>query len=99
MSAMGPVYSRNHFVNANPRDRLVGCSVLSDLLYGRFVLADGDVALHAFGGVGKSHQLARLRIGVALLAFQTEGQVLLVTVGDRLLGSGMRARIVGYDMF
>src|SRR3984957_11469334 len=98
MSAMGPRYSRDHFVNAHPGNLLVGCRVLRDLLYRRFVLPDGDVALHALGSFGKSHQPARLGIGVALLAFQTESQMLLVTVGDWLLRSRVRAGIVGHHM-
>src|SRR6202011_3023100 len=99
MSAMGPIYSRDHFVNAHPGYLLIGCSVLRNLLYRGVVLGDGDVALHAFGGVGKSHQLARFGIRVALLAFQTESEMLLVTIRDGLLWSGVRARIVRHHMF
>jgi len=99
MRAMGPIYSRNHFVNAYPGDLLVGCRVLSNLLYRRFVFRDSDVALHALRSLGESHELARLRIDVALLALQTKSQVLLVTVRDRLFWSGVRARIVRHDTF
>src|ERR1700688_4283544 len=99
MSAMGPIDSRDDFVNAHPGNLLVGCCVLRDLLYGELVLPDGHVALYTFGGVRESHELARLGIGVALLAFQTKSKMLLVTIGDRLLRRGMRARIVGHHMF
>jgi len=96
---MGPRYSWDHFVNAHPRNLLVGCGVLRNLLYGGLVLGDGDVALHAFGSVRKSHELARLGIGVAPLAFQTESEMLLVTIGDGLLRSWVRAGIIGHHMF
>ena len=95
---MGPIYSRDHFINAHPGNLLVGCCVLRDLLYGGLVLPDGHVALHTFGGARKSHELAWLGIGVALLAFQSESEVLLVTVRDGLLGSGVRAWIVGHQV-
>ena|ERR1700716_588393 len=99
MSAMSPIYSRDHLVNTHPGNLLVGCGVLSDFLYGGLVRRDRDMALHALSSVGKSHQLARFRIGVALSAFQTESQVLFVTIGDRLLWRGVRARIVGHFKF
>ena len=99
MSAMGPRYSGDHFVNAHPGNLLVRCGVLRDLLYGGLVLRNGDVALHTFGSLGKSHELAGLGIGVTLLAFQTEGKVLLMAIRNTLLRRRMRARIVGHHMF
>ena len=96
---MGPIYSRDHFINAHPGNLLVGCRVLSDLLYRGLVFSDGDVALHALGGVRKSHELARLGIGVALLAFQTESEMLLVTVRDGLFRRRVRAWIVRHLIF
>src|ERR1700722_6529481 len=99
MSAMGPIYSRDHFVNPYPRNSLVGCAVLSNLLYGGLFLRDSDVALHALCGVRKSHQLPGLGIGVTLLAFQTESEMLFVAIRNRLLRRGMRARIVRHHMF
>jgi hypothetical protein len=98
MSAMGPRYSRDYFINAHPGNLLIGCRVLWDLLYGLFVFTDGDVALHALGRVRKSHELARLGISVTLLAFQTERQMLLVTVRDGLLRRRVRAWIVRHHV-
>src|ERR1700736_6229666 len=98
MSAMGPIYSRDHFVNAHPGYLPVGCGVLRNLLYGGLVFGNGDVALHALGGVRKSHQLARLGIGVTLLAFQTESEMLLVTIRNRLLWRGMRTQIIRHHI-
>jgi len=44
----------------------------------------------------KRHLSARVRIGVALLASQAEGDVSLVAVGDRLLWRGVFRKIVGH---
>jgi hypothetical protein len=99
MSAMGPIYSRDHFVNADPRDLLFGCRILRNLLYRGLVLRDGDVALHTFRRGRKSHELAGLGTGVALLAFQTECEMLLMAIRNRLLWRRVRARIVGHFIF
>ena len=99
MSAMGPIYSRNHFVNTDPRDLLIGCRILRNLLYRGLVFRDGDVALHALRSGRKSHELAGFSIGVALLAFQAESEMLFMAVRNGLLWRRVRARIVGHFIF
>ena len=53
MWAMGPLNAGQYGVHANPEDRLLRFRILRQLLNGRLVFRDGDVALHALSVVGK----------------------------------------------
>jgi len=94
MRTVGPRNAGKNGVNADPRNRLFGFRVFRKFLDGWSILGDGYVALHAFVGVREGHQFSRFRIAVAILAFQTEGEMLLVTVRNRLLRSGVGTGIV-----
>jgi len=59
----------------------------------------GVVAHHARRTGWKRHLSTRVRIGVALLASQAEGDVSLMAVGDRLLWGGVFREIVGHLLF
>ena len=94
--AVRPIHSRSESVNAHPRDGLSRFGQRGELLDRGFLGGNCGVAGHARARRRKSHQAARLRIGVAERALQTQCQVRLVAVHDRLGGWRMVGRIVGY---
>jgi|HubBroStandDraft_3_1064219.scaffolds.fasta_scaffold158588_2 hypothetical protein len=72
MGAVIPGNSGKDGVNPNPRNRLLGLCIFSELLDGGRVLCNRDVALHTFARGWECHQFARFRICVAIFAFQAE---------------------------
>ena len=86
MRSMIPIHPARHHIDANPGNGLIRFRKLRELLNGGFVFGNRHMAGHAFAGSGESHAVAGFRIDVALLTFQPECQVLLVTVGNGLHG-------------
>jgi len=86
MRTVIPVNPARHHVDANPGNWLIRFRKLREFLDGRFILGDRRMAGHAFARGGKRHAVAGLRIDVALLAFQPEGQMFFVTVRNGLRG-------------
>lgn len=72
-------------VNANPGNRVLVAGGGRELLDVRAVCLDGAMAGQAEALCGKTHDLARVRILVARSAVQSESQVRLVTIRNRLL--------------
>jgi len=93
MFAVRPGNSGSDLIHAYPGYRLGR--------FGRFGERHtrGVVAHNARCTGWKRHLSTRIRIGVALLASQAEGDVSLVAVGDRLLRRGVFREIVGHLLF
>lgn len=72
-------------VDANPWDRLLFFGGCSQLLNGRAIGLHRLVAAHAETLCGEAHHFARLRVFVARVALQAQGQVRPVAIGNRLL--------------
>lgn len=81
---MIPRYPLWNGINTHPRNGLPALEKLSKLLDGRLVLGDGGMAIHAFCHGRNGHCRARVRIGMTLLAFQSQRQMRFVTVRNRL---------------
>ena len=94
MHAVIPRHARQHGINANPGNRLLGLRILGELLNRNLVLRNRHMAQHAFAGVRECHQFARLGIRVTVLSIQTERQMFLVAVRDGLRGRRVVRRIV-----
>src|SRR5882757_1243292 len=93
MLAMSPRYSRQHRVDAHPRNRLFRFGILRELLDRRPVGDYRGVALHA-GRCGRiRHLLTGSRVGVTELARQPHADMGLVTVRQRLFGGRVRREI------
>ena len=84
MRTMIPINPAGDDIDANPGNGLVRLCKLGELLDSGLLFRDGDMTRHAFCRRRKRHAIARLGIGVALLTFQSEGQVFLVTVRNGL---------------
>src|ERR1019366_3765570 len=70
MNAMRPVHTWKDSIDAHPGNGLPRLGESSKLLDGRLVLGNRSMARHASADGRVSHQLAGLRIGVAVLARQ-----------------------------
>jgi len=93
MLAVRPGNPRSDLIHAHPGNRLRS--------FGRSGERHtrGVVAHNARRTGWKRHLTARIRIGVALLASQAEGDVSLMAVGDRLLWGELFREIVGHLLF
>jgi len=89
---MAPVYAGSEQVHADPRYGLPGLSELGEFLNGGVIFGNGYVTLHAFGGSWKGHHSSGVGIGVAACAGESERDVSLVAIGQRL----HRGRVRGY---
>jgi len=94
--AVRPVHSHSESVNTHPWDGLSRLGQRGELLDRGFLGGNCGVAGHARTRRRKSHQAARLRIGVAGRALQTQCQVRLMAVHDGLGGWRVVGRIVGH---
>jgi len=92
--AMGPSDPWQYLVNAHPRNRLFRFGVVRELFDRRPIGDHRRMAVHAGRGGWKRHLLTGRRAGVTELARQSHAEVGLVTVRQRLLGSGCGARLV-----
>ncbi len=71
-------------INAHPGNWFFIAMILGQLLDRWSIGSNRLMAGHALGCDGKCHLLTRFGIGVTFLAFQSHGNVRLVTVGNRL---------------
>ena len=86
MRSMAEPDIRRNLVYAHPRYRSIGLCKGGQLLYRRFVGADGRMALHTNRCRRYSHFLARIGIQMTIAAFQIQfSGVQFVTVRYRLL--------------
>src|SRR5229473_3429637 len=95
MRAVRPRNAGQNGVAAQRRNRFLRFGEGGELLNRRSILDDRDVAFHTLAGGREGHQFTGFRIGVAILAFEAEGEMFLVAVGDGLLGSGVLGGIIG----
>ncbi len=98
MSAMIPGNTGKDRINTHPGNRSLRLGVSGELLDGRLILGDRDVAFHTLACGWECHQFARVRIRVAILALQTKRQMFLVAIGERLHRRGVLGRVVGYHL-
>jgi hypothetical protein len=96
MRSVRPRNTRGHLINAYPRNRLVQLGEFGELYDCRAILDHGHVAGHAGARSRESHLIAGIRIGVAVLAFQSLRDVRLMAEWKRLGRSGMRRKILSY---
>jgi hypothetical protein len=94
--AVRPIHTRSNRVNPHPRNGLIRLREGGEFLDGGFALRNDRVTGHAGAGRRESHQVAWLWICVAGLAFQTQCQVRLVAVGNRLHGWRVFGQVVGH---
>ena len=94
MLAMRPSNAGSDLVHPHPWNGLPGFGKLRELHDCGLIFGNGGVAGHASPRCRKRHQGSGIGIGVAHLALQSQRQVRLVAVGNRLLGRGMRPKIV-----
>ena len=94
MLAMRPSNAGSDLVHPHPGNGLPGFGKLRELHDCGLIFGNGGVAGHASPRCRKRHQISGIGIGVAHLALQSQRQVRLVAVGNRLLGRGMRPKIV-----
>ena len=71
MFAVRPIHSWSEYINANPWDGLPRLGQRGELLDRGFLGGNCVVAGHARARRRKSHQVSRLRVGVAEKALQT----------------------------
>ena len=74
-------------VDSLPRNGSLGFMEFSQLCDLRRFFPDALMACHAFGCSWNAHELTGILVFVAVFAFQTHGEMGLVAVGNRLLGS------------
>jgi len=84
MFAMAPSHTGQDDVNASPRNWIVGVGQFGKFQDGCRLFGDCGVALHAFSTGWKRNQIARVWIRVAILALQTQREMLFVAEGDGL---------------
>ena len=84
MRTMIPVNPTGDDIHANPGNWLIRFCKLAQLLDSRFFFRNCGVTGHALCRRWKCHAVSRFGIGVALLTRQPEGQMLLMTVRNRL---------------
>ena len=63
---------------------MVGLSEVCKLPYGGLVVSYRGMTAHALARGRERHQIARIRVRMAELALQTQGQMVFVTIGDGL---------------
>ena len=96
MRAMAPVHARSELVDADPGNRLARFGEFGERLNGGLIFSYIDMALHAFGGGGEGHHIAGIGVDVAILAFESQGQMSLVAIRQGLFRGGVRREIIGY---
>jgi len=89
---MTPSDTRGDGVNPHPGNCLFRFRELGELLYRWTIFRNGRVARHALGGRRERHVFPRIRIRVAVLTFQSQGQMSLVAVQDGLRRALLRGR-------
>jgi hypothetical protein len=71
-------------VDAHPGRLTIVGGKFGQLLDLGTVRLHGFVTAHAFADLGQTHEIARIGIGMAVLALETEGYVLAVAIRDGL---------------
>ena len=83
-------------IHTHPRNWCRGLVVSREFLNTRLVFGNVGMTLHARTGGRVGHQNAGVWVCVTALALQTQCQVSLVTIGNRLNGRGRRHRRIVY---
>ena len=94
-----PGDSWKDLVNRGPGHRISGGGKLGKLHDSRKVLADGAVTSHAGAGFRIPHRRVRCRVGMARFTNQTEREVCLVAIWNRLLRRRMHRRVIGNVLY
>jgi hypothetical protein len=90
MCPMAPFHARQNGIDPHPGNRRFRFVIGGQFLNRGSIFAEGGMAFHARGRIGKCHQPSAIGIRVAPRALKPQRQMCLVAVWKRLLRGGKR---------